>query len=480
MTPGEVHRGRLARDSMCSESRGDTRMKAIAIASPALLLLATAALAQDDCLSGSSTLTDQRDLTTWRAAVETSCPCTSFTGAPGLDRRAYRSCAKGVLQTTLANGGLRTSCRATARVTYRGATCGTDRIACGRFRASSPKTPVTCRVVGAGKCASTASVERQICSASTLCADVVDWTAGSCQDVRAPGAFAPGYTIITFTKQSVVDPTQQRVLDTVIWYPAVPGSGPIDPAYAAVHDAPLDDSSGPYPLVMFSHGSCGYPAQSKFLWPLVATRGFIVAAPPHPGNTIFEFPQCDTPQAAVPSALERPRDIRFVLDQMLAADQDPASLFFGTIDETRIGMAGHSFGGYTTYVAVQADSRYKVAVPMAPAVPASMPVLTIPSLMMRSKLDSLVNNDAIQHEYDLASPPKFLVEIENAGHFAYSDGCFPSPDCNPPTTMTQDEAHAAVLRWVVPFLEKQLAGDERFASFLVPPAPPGIVLQSQP
>jgi hypothetical protein len=33
---------------------------------------------------------------------------------------------------------------------------------------------------------------------------------------------------------------------------------------------------------------------------------------------------------------------------------------------------------------------------------------------------------------------------------------------------------------LVPFLEKQLAGDQRFASFLVPPAPPGIMLQSQP
>jgi len=56
----------------------------------------------------------------------------------------------------------------------------------------------------------------------------------------------------------------------------------------------------------------------------------------------------------------------------------------------------------------------------------------------------------------------------------------PSPDCNPPTTLTQDEAHAAVLRWVPAFLERQLAGDPGFAPFLTPPAPPGVVFQAVP
>ena len=73
-----------------------------------------------------------------------------------------------------------------------------------------------------------------------------------------------------------------------------------------------------------------------------------------------------------------------------------------------------------------------------------------------------------------------LVEIPNAGHFAFSNGCFPSPDCNPPTTLTQNEAHAVVLRWVLPFLEVYLAGDTSFAPFLLPPAPPPVVLEAAP
>jgi len=339
---------------------------------------------------------------------------------------------------------------------------------------------------------------------------VVDWTAGTCADVRDLGPFAPGVRIITFTKQSEytycqggtgnctmapygpgcacgmasscqsgVCTQQSRALQTSIWYPAPPGSGPIDGGTGGVLDAPLDPSAGPYPLPMFSHGSCGYPNQSKFLTPLIASYGFVVAAPPHPGNTLSEFPACGTGQAQVASAIERPQDIVHVTDEMLAADLDPGSPFFNAIDEARIGMSGHSFGGFTTYLVIPLDARFITAMPLAPAVP-GMPVLDVPSLTMLGQIDSVVNNPAIRNAYTNALPPKHLVEIKSAGHFAFSDLCFPGPDCNPPATLTQDEAHDAVLRYALPFLRVYLAGDESFRPFLAAPAGPGVVYQQEP
>ena len=44
---------------------------------------------------------------------------------------------------------------------------------------------------------------------------------------------------------------------------------------------------------MFSHGSCGFPGQSPFLTETLASWGFVVAAPPHPGNTTAELATCD-------------------------------------------------------------------------------------------------------------------------------------------------------------------------------------------
>jgi hypothetical protein len=119
-------------------------------------------------------------------------------------------------------------------------------------------------------------------------------------------------------------------------------------------------------------------------------------------------------------------------------------------------------------------------VPLAPAVPGTHPVLTVPSLSMISTLDSYVNDDQVRMQYAAAAAPKYLVELHDTGHFAYSDGCFPSSDCNPPTTLTQDEAHVEVLRWVIPFLERYLKGDASFAAFFDPPVPPDETFEAAP
>src|SRR6185295_5972824 len=135
-------------------------------------------------------------------------------------------------------------------------------------------------------------------------------------------------THIVFTKQSAVDPMQPRPLDTYIWYPTTPGAGPYNGGSGGVIDAPLDASGGPYPIVLFSHGSCGYQLQSTFLMSMLASRGFVVVAPPHPGNTIADgLGVCGTLQTQIDSVVERPEDMIFVLDQMLAENANALSRF---------------------------------------------------------------------------------------------------------------------------------------------------------
>jgi predicted dienelactone hydrolase len=320
-------------------------------------------------------------------------------------------------------------------------------------------------------------VDRTACTAATSCDDVITWTAGTCDDPRAAGPFAPGVRVVSWTKDSVAAPGTPRTLETVIWYPAPAGSGPPDDRYGgAVLDAPVA-AGGPYPIVLFSHGSCGYALQSTFLTPLLASRGFIVVAPPHPGNTIFEFPSCGTPTAQARSFLERPQDMIFVLDQMLAASADPASPFSGAADAARIAMTGHSFGGLTTFLVASADPRVKAAVALAPAAPPSGR-FAIPSLIALGNVDSVVDNERARMAFAASAPPKVLVEVEHAGHYAFSDACFPSPDCKFPTTLSQDEAHAAALRWIVPFLERYAAGRPEAGPLLGTPAGPGVIYQA--
>jgi len=440
-----------------------------------LLLLASAALADDACLSGASRLGDERALAELRAATETACPCASYTGGKGKNRAAYQKCARAALAAATT---IRPPCAKLARADEKTATCGTSKIACGRTGARN-KGPL-CRLARPASCKSAAPRPVDtVCGTEDHCADVVDWTAGTCDDVRTGGPYAPGVQVITWTKDSVASPGTPRPLDTVIWYPGVASSSPVDAFTGGILDDPIDGSGAPYPVVLFSHGSCGYPEQSKFLTPLLATRGFIVVAPPHPGNTLFEFPTCGTPAAQAASFQERPQDMVFVLDQLLAANQDPGSPFHGMVDPTRIAMMGHSFGGFTTYLVQSIEPRVKVAIPLAPAALGN-PTLAVPSLTMIGEVDTVVQNPLTIAAYDRSVTPKRLVTVRDSGHFTFSDGCFPGPDCNPPTTLTQDEAHALVLRYVVPFLEANLAGKARYDVYLTAPPLPGVEEQSAP
>jgi predicted dienelactone hydrolase len=449
-----------------------TLLRMLALLFP--LLAGGLARAQDACLNGDSTLDDQRAIAALRDNLDTVCPC-----ATAKSRGLYKHCAKNVIGSVAAAGGLRDECETTMKRLVKGATCGTTRAPCGKVRPSA-SVPVSCKVKRAAACTDRPSFDQTSCDDQDFCADVVDWTAGTCSDVRARGPFEAGVRTITMTKQSVVDPSQQRILDVVVWYPTTAGAGPIDGATQGVVDAPVDLSGGPYPVLLFSHGSCGYPLQSTFLLPLIASRGFVVIAPPHPGNTLFEFPSCGSPQVQVQSAQERPQDVLFALDQMLAANADPSSPFAGALDPTRIGMSGHSFGGFTTFFVANADPRIKIAVAMAPATPGTNASFHVPSLMMLGSIDGVINLNTARQAYAKSDAPKYHVEIQHAGHYAFSNLCFPSPDCNPPTTLDQDEAHLQVLRYVIPFVEWKLAGDERFAAFFDQPLPPGSTFEAVP
>jgi predicted dienelactone hydrolase len=138
---------------------------------------------------------------------------------------------------------------------------------------------------------------------------------------------------------SYEDKSRNRKLTTEVWYPTPEKPSPEDASpfirIPTKRDAPF--SNGIFPLILFSHGTGGGRLTLEWLCAGLASKGFIVTAVDHFGNT-FDNP---IPIEFV-KFWERPQDIRFVLDQLLSAHDISSHL-----DVNKIGVAGFSLGGYT-------------------------------------------------------------------------------------------------------------------------------------
>lgn len=293
-----------------------------------------------------------------------------------------------------------------------------------------------------------------------------------------PGPFGVGLRRMLFVKPSETKPDQERRLLTDIWYPAPPGTGPIDPRTGARGNAPLAEGAASLPLVMFSHGSCGFSEQSTYLTALIASYGFVVAAPPHPGNTARELFTCMERAQLADSFANRPADIIFVIDSLLALNADPASFFFGAIDPSRIGMSGHSFGGLTTLRVSAADPRVIAGLALAPVariIEDEVARIRVPMMIQVGTLDDLLGDARLA--YGLLQPPRYALEIERMTHSPFSDFCI---ECGP-NALLPAEAHLFVLRYAIPFLLHWVAHDGRFDAFLANgAAPPSVHFVAEP
>jgi len=122
--------------------------------------------------------------------------------------------------------------------------------------------------------------------------------------------------------------------------PAVqPLGGPI------YRDVPIDDAHGPYPVVIFIHGTASFRIASMTTNAHWASRGFIVLAADYPGlglaDQVSATLECGLPTSG---AQDLPGDVSKQLDALKSASGELAFLA-GHADTTRVGISGHSQGG---------------------------------------------------------------------------------------------------------------------------------------
>ncbi len=194
-------------------------------------------------------------------------------------------------------------------------------------------------------------------------------------------------------------------------------------------------AAGTFPLVVFSHGNNGIRIQSFFFAAHLASHGFVVASPDHHGNTFV-----DTLNGTVDPepTVNRPLDMSFLIDTLLAMSADPDTVLGGAIDAERIGASGHSFGGYTVFALAGGVSdfgtftepRVKAIMPQAPGSPfpdAFFGTITIPTFIVGGSIDETTPFPSQQERpFDnLPDGPALigLAQLIGGGHFTFSDFC---------------------------------------------------------
>lgn len=192
-------------------------------------------------------------------------------------------------------------------------------------------------------------------------------------------------------------------------------------------DAEIIDSK--FPLVIISHGNGGSHLLYRTISTHLAKNGYIVAMLEHHGNNRNN----NTLENTTENLETRPKHVSLVIDFLLSDNW-----FNENIEQNKIGVIGHSMGGYTALalaggvprtkegvvVKVVADLRIKVIVLLAPGAGwfmNSLEKVTIPILMLTAEHDPITPkwNGEIVLNYVPDKSKVTFKEIENAGHYSF-------------------------------------------------------------
>lgn len=262
------------------------------------------------------------------------------------------------------------------------------------------------------------------------------------------GPYDVGVTTITINADG------ERPLTLDVWFPlADAGDAPLH-QYTLIPDvfyespvavtAAADQIApdGPFPLVVYSHGSGGLRYIASYYTEAIASYGYVVAAPDHTGNTAADRLLGAEAEFDV-TALDRPNDVGSVINAMLDPTSTETAGFVAAVDPESIAVTGHSFGGFTALAVAGgyenplgsfvADDRIDAIIPLAPATgdgtrlmsDAGLESIQVPTLVVAGTNDQTTPVEPnVTRIWDLAkSEPLVRVELVDAQHQSFTDVC---------------------------------------------------------
>lgn len=143
-----------------------------------------------------------------------------------------------------------------------------------------------------------------------------------------------------------------RVLGVDIWYPAMKDSD-TPTEYELIPGVKFSSASAyeesvvinkKFPLLVWSHGRTGLRHNYSLLCEALASRGYIVIAPDHPGDGLFDWFLGKNVDDMTNERL-RQGDLRFCIDAAIGAASPLVNWLPDVVDTHHIFVGGHSYGG---------------------------------------------------------------------------------------------------------------------------------------
>ena len=211
-------------------------------------------------------------------------------------------------------------------------------------------------------------------------------------------------------------------------------------------------ADGPFPVIVFSHGLGGTREGYEYLGRQWAANGYVSVHVQHIGSDDSAWrgqsrPMSSMKQAAnFQNSLDRPKDVSFVVDQLVKLNKDDPKLK-GKLDLTDLAMAGHSFGAQTSMliagqqlggaflasrVGKLSDDRFKAVLAMSESVPVNRAKLDeiyspvhIPTFYMTGTEDDSPIGDTKAIDRPLPfqhtnAHPTYLLVLQGGDHMVFS------------------------------------------------------------
>ncbi|MBT8470411.1 MAG: hypothetical protein KJN97_16820 [Deltaproteobacteria bacterium] len=197
----------------------------------------------------------------------------------------------------------------------------------------------------------------------------------------------------------------------------------VNPPFATAAYRDARASGGPFPLVIFAHGSSSYRNQSTFMTTHLASWGFVVASVDYLERGLRR--QIDLDGSLTPEPeLDDVVLTRMVV--MLLADENSrnGSLLQGRVSTDQIAITGHSAGGGTA-IRFGGEPDVITYIPLSAGISSdSMLMLPDrPSLWIAGAIDAIVEPERTANAFAAANAPARHVVIDAMGHLGPSDIC---------------------------------------------------------